>query len=42
MTASILAGVTVTYVAGGNGTVSDLAGNILATDAVGILIPTWA
>ncbi len=33
MTASSAAGVTVTYVATGNGTVADLAGNLLATDA---------
>lgn len=39
---SIAEGITITYVAGGNGTVADLAGNILATDAVGVLIPTWA
>jgi len=37
MTASALVGVTVTYVAGGNGTVSDLVGNLLATDAVGVV-----
>jgi hypothetical protein len=41
MTASALVGVTVTYVAGGNGTVSDLAGNVLATDATGVIIGAW-
>ncbi len=39
---SIAEGITITYVAGGNGTVADLAGNLLATDAVGVIIPTWA
>ncbi len=36
MTAVRAVGVTVTYVAAGNGTVSDRAGNLLATDAVGV------
>ena len=36
MTASAGAGVTVTYVSGGNGTVADLAGNAMATDATGV------
>lgn len=39
---SIAEGVTVTYTAGGNGTVEDLAGNDMVTDATGVLIPTWA
>lgn len=37
MTASAVPGVTVTYVAGGNGTVTDLAGNALATNATGVV-----
>ena len=36
MTASAIPGVTVTYVAGGNGTVSDIGGILLATDAIGV------
>lgn len=39
--ASALAGLTVTYATGGNGTVSDPAGNVLATDAVGKTIAAW-
>ncbi|MBU7008349.1 S-layer homology domain-containing protein [Phosphitispora fastidiosa] len=34
-------GVTVKYTAGGNGTVQDLAGNALATDAAGLLAAAW-
>lgn len=34
-------GVTVTYAAGGNGTVSDVAGNALATNAVGVAVAAW-
>ncbi len=34
--ASTVAGVTITYVAGGNGTVADVTGNLLATDATGV------
>lgn len=41
ITASAAAGVTVTYTAGGNGTVTDLAGNALATDATGVLVAAW-
>lgn len=41
MSASALAGVTVTYVAGGLGTVADRAGNILATDATGVPVTAW-
>lgn len=40
--ASSAAGVTVTYATGGNGTATDVAGNALATDATGVVIPTWA
>lgn len=36
------AGVTITYVAAWNGLVTDIAGNQLATDAVGVVVPTWA
>lgn len=36
MTASAIPGVTVTYATGGNGTVCDRAGNVLATNATGI------
>ncbi len=41
MTASATAGVTVTYVNAANGTVSDRAGNALATDATGVVIAGW-
>lgn len=41
MTVSEDAGVTVTYVEGGNGTVSDPAGNLLATDATGVEVAPW-
>lgn len=41
MSASNVAGVTVTYVAGGNGTVADRAGNVLATDATGEVVAPW-
>ncbi len=34
-------GVTVTYTAGGNGTIADTAGNVLATDAVGAVAAAW-
>lgn len=34
--------VTVTYTAGGNGTVADLSGNVLATDATWVSIDAWA
>jgi hypothetical protein len=37
MAASSAAGVTVTYANAGNGTVSDKAGNLLATDATGVI-----
>lgn len=37
MTVSAIPGVTVTYVAGVNGTVSDTSGNLLATNAVGVV-----
>ena len=33
-------GITVVYTAGGNGTVQDLSGNLLATNA-GVESPTW-
>lgn len=38
MTISAIPGVTITYVHAGNGTVSDLTGNLLATNAVGISV----
>lgn len=41
MAASNVAGVTVTYVAAGNGTVQDLAANPLATDATGVVVAPW-
>lgn len=41
MAASGINGITVTYTQWGNGTVSDLAANLLATDAVGLSIPSW-
>lgn len=42
ITASIGAGITVTYIAWGNGTVADLTGNLLATDAIGVEITLGA
>lgn len=39
--ASQAQGVTVTYVAGGNGTVADRAYNALATDATGVAVAAW-
>lgn len=41
VTASSLAGITVAYAAGGNGTVADLAGNTMATNATGVTIAAW-
>ncbi|MCK5013393.1 MAG: Ig-like domain-containing protein, partial [Candidatus Omnitrophica bacterium] len=43
MDVSAIPGVTITYSASGNGTVEDLDGapNLLATDAVGLVIPGW-
>jgi hypothetical protein len=38
---SDLTGIKVKYTAGGNGTVSDPSGNLLATNAAGITIPAW-
>ena len=35
------AGVTVTYTAGGNGTIADTIGNALATDGTGVAIAAW-
>ncbi|MCK5591598.1 MAG: right-handed parallel beta-helix repeat-containing protein, partial [Candidatus Pacebacteria bacterium] len=40
--ASDSTGVTITYTATGNGTVTDVAGNALATDAVGVNVNAWA
>ncbi len=34
-------GITVKYTAGGNGTVEDLAGNVFATDGVGVAVAGW-
>lgn len=42
MGASAAVGVTVTYVAGGNGTVADDLGNLMATDATGVNATAWA
>jgi len=39
--ASSAQGVTVTYASGGNGTVSDRASNLLATNATGVLVAAW-
>lgn len=39
--ASSLIGLTVAYTAGGNGTVTDLAWNVLATNWTGVEIPAW-
>ncbi len=41
MGASNVAGVTVKYTAAGNGTVTDVAGNALATNAVGVVVAPW-
>ncbi|MFC5471841.1 SwmB domain-containing protein [Cohnella suwonensis] len=41
MSASHAAGVTVTYTAGGNGTVTDAAGNPLATNSTGVNVNPW-
>jgi hypothetical protein len=41
MSASALAGVTVKYTAGGNGTVADPTGNTMVTDATGVTIAAW-
>lgn len=40
--ASAATGVTVTYVAWWNGTVADPEGNLMATDATGVLVAAWA
>lgn len=42
MTASAAAGVTIKYATGGNGTVADPTGNLMATNATGVLITAWA
>lgn len=34
-------GLTVAYTAGGNGKITDIAGNPLATDSTGVIIPHW-
>lgn len=41
MTASKTAGVTVTYVSGGNGTITDQSANAMATDATGVVVAAW-
>lgn len=41
-TASAAIGLTITYVAWGNGVVADVAGNTMATDAVWVLVASWA
>lgn len=42
VTASASIGLTITYVAWVNGDVSDTIGNPMATDAVWVLVPSWA
>lgn len=42
MTASAAQGVTVTYSSAGNGIITDVAGNDMATDAVGVVAAPWA
>ena len=41
MTASAAAGVTVAYAAGGNGTVAAPTGNLMATNATGVVVAPW-
>ena len=41
ISASYKKGVTVKYTAGGNGTIQDIAGNIMATDSTGKAINAW-
>ena len=41
-TPAAITGLTVTYTAGGNGTITDLAENPLATDSTGVVIAPWA
>lgn len=41
VSASSLVGLTIKYTAGGNGTVSDLSGNLMATDATGVPVSAW-
>lgn len=41
MAAAGVKGVTVTYTAGANGTITDIVGNQLATNSTGIEIPAW-
>lgn len=41
-TASAAVWLTITYVAGGNWVVADVAWNTMATDAVGVLVSAWA
>ncbi|MBB6673782.1 SwmB domain-containing protein [Cohnella nanjingensis] len=41
MSASSATGVTVTYTAGGNGTITDAAGNPLATNTTGVIVGPW-
>jgi hypothetical protein len=42
MTAAGVKGTTVTYTAGVNGTITDIAGNPLATNSIGVVIFPWA
>jgi hypothetical protein len=42
VSASAAVGLTVTYTQGGNGTVADPAGNLMATDGTGENIASWA
>jgi len=42
MSASAAVGVTIKYAAGGNGTVADDNGNLMATDATGVNAAAWA
>jgi hypothetical protein len=41
MGVSAAEGVTVTYTQGGNGVVADLAGNLMDTDLVGVVVAAW-
>lgn len=42
MSTAAVKGITVTYTAGANGTITDIAGNPLSTDSTGVVIPPWA
>jgi hypothetical protein len=42
MAAAGVKGITVTYTAGANGTITDISGNPLATNSIGVVISPWA